>query len=277
MKRWMNAKSLFLIFGALATFAPISQAQLVEPPAGIDHQPWHALLQRYVDDRGLVDYATWQQSQADRKQLSGYLEQFAATDATPATGDERIASLINAYNAFTIDFILKNYPTESIRLLDDEFKGKRYRISGELWSAEDIEIETLRPLIGWKMHSVVVCAARGCPPLLNEAYFADDWEAKMEERYRIWLARPELNSYHPDRGWGSRGEVSISKIFSWHSVDFEDAVSVKDVLRRFGPETYSEFLDKAKYRIKHKDYHWGLNAQSDVGAEYKHSIFNSIF
>jgi hypothetical protein len=264
-------------FLALVPLAPGIYAQTVQAPAGIDHQPWHELLQRYVDDRGLVDYAAWQQSQADRKQLSDYLEQFAATDATPATGDERTASLINAYNAFTIDFILENYPTESIRLLDDEFKGKRYPIAGELWSAEDIELETLRPLIGWKMHSVVVCAARGCPPLLNKAYFAEDWEAKMEARYRLWLTRPDLNSYHPDRGWSSRGEVDISKIFSWHSVDFEGEVSIQDVLRRFGPERYSEFLDKGKYRIKYKDYHWGLNDQSDVGADYEHSIFNSIF
>ncbi|MFP4260636.1 MAG: hypothetical protein ACLFS1_06105 [Opitutales bacterium] len=172
---------------------------------------------------------------------------------------------------------MENYPTRSIRLLDNEFKGKRYRIAGELWSAEDIELATLRPLIGWKMHSVVVCAARSCPPLLNEAYFADDWESKMEERYRLWLARPDLNSYHPDRGWGSRGEVEISKIFSWHSVDFEGAVSVRDVLHRFGPEKYASFLKKADYRIKSKDYHWGLNDQSDLGANYEHSIFNSIF
>mgnify|MGYP005845549241 FL=1 len=252
-------------------------AQLVETPQGIDHQPWHELVQRYVDERGLVDYQSWRQSQADSTKLRDYLEQFADNAKAPATGDERIASLINAYNAFTIQFILEHYPTKSIRLLDDEFKGKRYRIGGKVWSAEDIELATLRPLIGWKMHSVVVCAARSCPPLLDEAYFADDWEVKMKERYRLWLARPDLNSYHPERGWGSRGEVEISKIFSWHSVDFKDAVSIQDVLRRFGPGNYSEFLNKGDYRIKSKDYHWGLNDQSDVGADYKHSIFNSIF
>ncbi|HKK17753.1 MAG TPA: hypothetical protein VJ952_03645 [Opitutales bacterium] len=85
-------------------------------------------MQCYVDDRGLVDYRSWKESQADLDKLRSYLDQFAPADSEAATGDERIASLINAYNAFTIDFILKNYPTKSIRLLDDEFKGKRYRI-----------------------------------------------------------------------------------------------------------------------------------------------------
>jgi len=252
-------------------------AQPVEPPKGIDHQPLNELLARYVNDQGLVAYAAWKESPEDRKNLRNYLAQFNAVGSEAAMGDERIASLINAYNAFTISFILDNYPTESIRLLDDEFKGKRYPIAGKLWSAEDIEIATLRPLIGWKMHSVVVCAARSCPPLLNEAYFADDWEEKMEERYRLWLARPDLNSYHPDRGWGSRGEVDISKIFSWHKVDFKGKVSVQDVLARFGPEKHKTFLEKADYRIKYKDYHWGLNDQSDLGADYKHSFLKSLF
>lgn len=271
------SKHTWLCYLASMLVVSNATAQLVETPAGIDHQPWDELVQRYVDDRGLVDYQSWKESTADLKKLRSYLEQFAPAGTEAATGDERIASLINAYNAFTIDFILKNYPTRSIRLLDDEFKGKRYRIAGKLWSAEDIELATLRPLIGWKMHSVVVCAARSCPPLLNEAYFAEDWEDKMEARYRLWLARPDLNSYHPKRGWGNRGEVEISKIFSWHSVDFEKKVSVRDVLRRFGPKAHADFLIKDDYGIKYKDYHWGLNDQSDLGADYEHSIFNSIF
>jgi hypothetical protein len=65
-------------------------------------------------------------------------------------------------------------------------------------------------------------------------------------------------------------------IFSWHSVDFENEVSACDVLRRFGPEDETRFLEKVDYKIKDKDYHWGLNNQSDLGADYEHSIFNKI-
>lgn len=65
--------------------------------------------------------------------------------------------------------------------------------------------------------------------------------------------------------------------FSWHSIDFEGDVSVRDVLRRFGPEKHAAFLKKAEFRIKYKDYHWGLNDQSGLGKDYEHSIFNSLF
>jgi hypothetical protein len=266
-----------LLLGFALSLTPVLASALPSVPANINHAPWDALTRTYVDARGLVDYEKWHQTSEDRAKLDAYLEAFAPVPDEAAEGDDLIASLINAYNAFTIHFILENYPTRSIRLLDNEFKGKRYRIGGQLWSAEDIELETLRPLIGWKMHSVVVCAARSCPPLLNEAYFADDWESKMEERYRLWLARPDLNTYHPDRGWGNRGEVEISKIFSWHSVDFEGPVSVEDVLKRFGPENYASFFKRADYRIKYKDYHWGLNDQSELGKDYSHNIFRSLF
>lgn len=261
----------------LMLMTPAFGKAIVQVPQGIDHALWDQLLQKHVNERGLVDYRAWHASKEDRAKLDDYLKQFSSHSEQRAQGDERIAALINAYNAFTIDYVLDHYPTKSLRLLDDEFKGKHYRISGTLYSAEDIELETLRPLIGWKMHSVVVCAARSCPPLLNRAYFPEDWEKKMEARYKVWLSRPELNSYHPDRGWGSRGEVEISKIFSWHSVDFEGDVSVQDVLRRFGPPEHSGFLSKAAYRIKYKDYHWGLNDQSDLGKDYEHSIFKSLF
>jgi len=265
------------MLACLLIVTPAFGKAMVEVPQGIDHSAWDQLLQKYVNENGMVDYRAWHASNEDRAKLDKYLKQFSEKGEKSARGDERIAALINAYNAFTIDYILDNYPTESLRLLDDEFKGKHYLISGTYYSAEDIELETLRPLIGWKMHSVVVCAARSCPPLLNRAYFPDDWEEKMEERYRLWFARPDLNSYHPDRGWGSRGEVEISKIFSWHSVDFEGEVSIRDVLRRFGPPEQSDFLSKGKYRIKYKDYHWGLNDQSGLGKDYEHSIFNSLF
>ena len=38
-----------------------------------DHRSWDALLQKYVDQDGNVDYATWQSNQQDRSTLMSYL------------------------------------------------------------------------------------------------------------------------------------------------------------------------------------------------------------
>ncbi|MCH8474966.1 MAG: DUF547 domain-containing protein [Opitutales bacterium] len=246
---------------------------LPDVPAGIDHEEWDRLLGEYVDDRGLVDYGGWKNSGEDVEALKAYLAQFAPRPEEAAEGDDKIASLINAYNAFTIEFILDHYPTESIRLLDDPFDGKHHLVGGQKVSVDDIEHEMLRPIIGWKVHSVVVCAARSCPPLLNSAYRADTWEDQMEERYRTWLAREDLNEYDTGR---FRSTVEVSRIFRWYSEDFTGSHSIENVLRRFGPEEYQDFLS-GNFRVTYQDYHWGLNDQSDLGKDYSHSAIRSLF
>lgn len=89
--------------GALLLFVGLSAA-MPEAPAGIDHDPLDRLLQEYVDDKGLVDYGGWKENDQDFAALKDYLSQFAPEPEEPATGDDKIASLINAYNAFTIEF-----------------------------------------------------------------------------------------------------------------------------------------------------------------------------
>lgn len=261
------------VIGATLLFGVGQAFSLPDVPAEIDHDPLDALLQKYVDGRGLVDYGRWKNNSEDLDTLRRYLAQFAPRPETPARGDDKIASLINAYNAFTIGFILENYPTESIRLLDDPFEGKRHRIGGELVSVDDIEHGMLRPMIGWKVHAVVVCAARSCPPLLNRAYRAESWETQMEERYRTWLSREDLNAFDTGR---FRSAVRISRIFNWYSEDYTGEHTIEAVLRRYGPEKYQEFL-AGNFSISYQSYHWGLNDQSEVGTNYRHNPLRNLF
>ena len=45
-----------------------------------DHRTLDALLQKYVDQNGNVDYATWQTNQQDRATLMGYLRGMNSLD-----------------------------------------------------------------------------------------------------------------------------------------------------------------------------------------------------
>ncbi|WFB37893.1 DUF547 domain-containing protein [Kiritimatiellota bacterium B12222] len=243
----------------------------VKVPAHIDHSPFTALLQTYVNDQGLVDYKAWKNSPEDLARFENYLKQFAST-APQAKDEDKIASLLNAYNAFTLKLILDHYPIESIRLLKDPFGAPQHLIGGRKVSLDEIEHDTLRPLIGWKVHAMVVCAARSCPPLYSEAYSADDWENQMHSRYRVWLARTDLNSYQP-----ASNTVTISKIFDWYADDYEGQNALPLVLTRYAPASAEAFLQKQTYKIRYQPYHWGLNDQSDLGKNYKHSIFKTLF
>lgn len=103
-------------------------------------------------------------NKADVNALDAYLKQFSEKPQTPATGDDEAASLINLYNATTIRWILANYPTESIMALTDSFGAKRHEIGGRQASLNDIEHGTVRPLLGYRAHAVLVCSRRRSTP-----------------------------------------------------------------------------------------------------------------
>jgi hypothetical protein len=242
----------------------------VEVPAGIRNEVYDRLLKKYVDERGLVNYTGWKQNSADLAALDNYLKQFAATAQPAATGNERAASLVNAYNGLVLRWIIANYPTESIWQLKDSFKGKRHQVGGKNVSLNDIENSALRPSIGWRTHSVLVCAARSCPPLQRSAYAADGFEEQDAAAFRAWLGREDLNDFLPDEN-----RVEISSIFKWFKSDFDKGGGVPKVLGIFAPQTVRRFAASGTYQIKYLSYNWGLNDQGSHGRNY--SKANLIF
>src|SRR5438876_9910054 len=115
---------IILTFGlTLVSAARAQTGEKVDVAAGINHDEFDRLLKKYVNEQGLVNYGAWKQNNADLSALDEYLHQFAARTDPPsvasatsgATGNaaqrnETAASLVNAYNAFTLRWILANYP-----------------------------------------------------------------------------------------------------------------------------------------------------------------------
>jgi hypothetical protein len=262
-----------LIMALLASFfSPLRAAPTINVPAGIETKPWDALLKKYVNDRGMVAYEKWKSDGADMKALDTFLERYALAPSQPATGAEEIAALVNAYNAFTIRWILQNYPAESIRALDDSFGGARWKVGGRTVSLDEIEHKNLRPLIGWKVHATIVCAARRCPPLQREAFTAENLDARIEQSYRAWLGREDLNRFEP-----AANRATISPIFKWFKGDFTGDGELSNVLVRYAPERFRAFLEKPGVKIEYLEYNWGLNDQSGRGTEYRASLLDRLF
>ncbi len=258
--------------GGAAEGATQPEAGLVQTPKNIDHRSFDDLLKKYVDEKGLVNYAAWKKSAADLKALRDYTEKFSAREPF-ADGNERVASLINAYNALTLRWILENYPTDSIQELDHSFKGKRNVVGGQTVSVDDIEHQTLRPLLGYRAHAVLVCAARSCPPLSRDAYRADVLDKQLDEAMRRWLARPDLNQFDP-----AKKTAKVSSLFKWFKDDFGGkGEGVQAVLGKYAPPQYQSFLRSPDVKIDYVDYHWGLNDQSGHGQDYKRSWAKKLF
>ncbi len=264
---------LFVITACIGFAAHAQTGEYVDVRSGINHDEFDRLLKKYVNERGLVNYGAWKQNAADISALDNYLKQFADKIDKPAQGNEKAASLADAYNAFVLRWILSNYPTESIWQLKDSFSGKRNEIGGRNVALDGIEHGTLRPLIGYRTHAVLVCAARSCPPLQRFAYTAETFEEQNDRAYRSWLAREDLNKFSPDEK-----KVEISSIFKWFKQDFE-AGGLPKILGRYAPQSVREFAVSGKYEIKYLPYNWGLNDQGPHGRNYGRAnlLFDNIF
>jgi Protein of unknown function, DUF547 len=275
-KLWISITIFGLIFVAITTRA--QKGENVDVAAGVHHDELDRLLKKYVNEQGLVNYGAWQREAADITALDNYLKQFAAkidppshgsgAAGNPGQGNEKAASLVNAYNAFVLRWILSSYPTESIWQLKDSFSGKRNEIGGRKVSLDDIEHGTLRPLIGYRAHAVLVCAARSCPPLRRFAYTADKFEEQDDLAFRAWLGREDLNKFLPNER-----KVEISSIFKWFRQDFEKTGGIPKILGRYAPESVREFAASGNYQINYRPYNWGLNDQGSHGRNYSQAQF----
>ena len=264
-----------LTFGfTLVSAARAQTGENVNVSAGINHDEFDRLLKKYVNEQGLVNYGAWKQNAADLSTLDEYLKQFAAKIDNPAQGNEKTGTLINAYNAFMLRWILANYPTESVWSLKDSFTAKRNEIGGSKVSLDDIEHGTLRPLIGYRAHAVLVCAARSCPPLQRFAYTADKFEEQNDRAYQAWLARADLNKLLPNEK-----KVDISSIFKWFKQDFDKTGGVPKILGHYAPQSVREFAASGKYDTKYLPYDWGLNDQGPHGRNYSRAqlLLDNIF
>ena len=232
--------------------------------AGIDHTEWTRLLGAYVNPKGLVDYARWKSTPADREALRAYLAQIARPPSPEAQGDEKDAALVNAYNALAISWILERYPTESIQSLPKSFTAARHRVGGREVTLDDIEDGTLRPDLGFLVHGALVCAARSCPPLAREAYRPDRLRSQLSFAMLRWLARPDLNSFEP-----AEHRARVSSIFRWNAADFEkEKGGLRGVLSLYAPDPARAFVVEPATKIDYMPYDWGLNDQGLHGWRY---------
>lgn len=274
MKKLLLAFSLLLLVVVGARAQGNMSGDPVSVRAGIKHDAYDKLLKKYVNERGLVNYSVWKANASDMTALNDYLKQFAAPAEPAASGNERAATLANGYNAFVLQWILANYPTDSIWQLKDSFKAKRHAVGGRMVALNDIEHGALRPSIGYRAHAILVCAARSCPPLQRDAYAAGSFDAQDAHAFTAWLGRDDMNQFFP-----KEKRVEISSIFKWFKSDFEKAGGVPKILGRYAPENVHAFAGSGAYEIKYKGYNWGLNDQGAHGRHYSKTnlIFDNIF
>ena len=238
-----------------------------------EHATWTALLASHVrwnaaGTASTVDYAGVAR---DRAALDAYRAALAAVtrnelDAWPEA--DRLAFLVNAYNAHTIALVLTRYPDlASIKDLGgwitSPWKQRFFELLGEPRSLDDVEHRMIRGGVGAReprVHFALNCASVGCPALRPEAYRGDALEAQLADQTRRFLSDRTRNRFD-----AAAGRLEVSKIFDWYGDDF---VRAAGSVGRFLAPHAALLSDDAGARVNIEaaavpivflDYDWALN------------------
>ncbi len=230
----------------------------------VKHDSWDSLLQKYVDEDGMVNYQDWQNNETDRALLQTYLESLSQANPN-AKSDEKakLAYWINAYNALTVEGILRVYPTTSIRnhtarLIGYNIWKNLYLYSGSSKiNLDSIEHQVLRKMNEPRIHFAIVCASIGCPRLLNRAYTADDLEDQLTANATDFFSRSQnLKIDTKD------SILYLSSIMSWFGSDFGDSTTKQvQTIAPYMSKEAKAFVAKGNFSVRYLDYDWDLNKQ----------------
>jgi hypothetical protein len=249
-----------------------------------DHAVFDSLLQKYVT-KGLVNYQALKANPALMAKYLKQLEQVNATDFENWQREEKITFWINAYNAITIEGILRNYPIQggsilarirfsrnSIRQISDFWDTVYIKVMGRDLTLNQIEHKILRKQFkDPRVHFAIVCASIGCPVLESRAFFTEGLEHRLDQAARNFINDPEKVRLDKEKN-----VLYLSSIFDWYKEDFIASDNAEKYIGRYDkeergviefiikllPEEKRIYIKENQSEIKYLDYDWSLNEQS---------------
>jgi hypothetical protein len=253
---FVRSALLLALFLGLA-FAPAEAASFDHR-----HTALTSLLTNEVQN-GRVNYSSLK---ANPAALDRYLDALAAVpkaDFDQWEENQRLAFLINLYNATTLKLIVDYFPVAGIKdiggLFGSPWKQKVVRLFGSITTLDAVEHGMIRRDFSEpRIHFALVCAANSCPPLRSEAYVADRLDTKLTDQGRRFLAESQKNRIDVDAR-----VAYLSPIFSWYAADFEKkSGSALNFIEPFLSENARLAVAKGDFKVRFTDYDWSLNDQT---------------
>lgn len=198
---------------------------------------------KYVSG-GRVDYSA---IQSDKVILNALNEMIKNANLADVSKDTKLAFYINTYNILVIQNVVSHLPLSSPLDVKGFFDVIKFSVAGESVTLNDIENKKLRP--DPRVHFVLVCAAKGCPKLINEAYMPDKVQAQLTAQTKKALNDADFIRFDADAK-----KVFVSQIFDWYKTDFlKNNASIRDFINSYRTEIPSD------YSFEFYNYNWELN------------------
>ena len=244
---------------------------LVPAQTPFHHSILDTVLFSHVNDAGLVDYASLQK---DRTMLDSYIDSIGSV--SPQSHPERFASSahqlaywINVYNALVLRGIIDAYPIESvkdIKLFNGFFNRQTWNVGGRPLTLDEIENDIIRPQFKEpRIHFVLNCGAKSCPPLENRAFTGASLEYRLEKAVMRFTASEDFFELRED-------QLILSKIIDWYRSDFHhqkpsnnpQSTVIDPLISYFIPyadPSMRDLLRQPTLNVEFRDYDWSLNKQ----------------
>lgn len=239
------------IHSLITTLLLVASANLLQAEEPKAYQEYARLLDTYVTPTG-VKYKEWHKNKEDVKALDAVLKAFSKTDLEALNRSEQKAFYINLYNAGMLQAVLDHYPIKTVTTIVPDFgifKKKYIKLNGKKLSLDGIEKGTLlKHYHDPRIHFVVNCASRSCPPLADYPYRGESLEEQLDKQTRIFAESTE--AVQIDK---KNKTLKFTQLLQWYAKDFKP----------HSPEAYfnqyrSEKLPR-KYKTDWINYNWSLN------------------
>ncbi|MES2795616.1 MAG: DUF547 domain-containing protein [Bacteroidota bacterium] len=224
----------------------------------VDHSAWTAILKKNVNTQGMVNYKALA---ADPTALNAYLAVLSQNEPTKKwTTNEKLSFWINAYNAFTIKLILDYYQGGKLKSIkdigtiipipriNDGWSKAFIKIGTKTLSLNNIEHDIIRKQFAEpRIHVALVCAAKSCPKLRNEAFMPIQLHAQLDDQFYDFVNDPTKNVVRAN-------SATISPIFDWYGSDFTKTKPMADWINK-----YAKTKMASETKINFGEYNWELN------------------
>ena len=210
----------------LLTLFVTSCATLVEMPpisrevSAMDaDSAWAAVLGRFVDDQGRVDFEGVRDRPDDLHVYVRYVSQTSPKRQPDrfALDRDRLAFYINSYNALSMYNILDTGIPDTLAALRKIrfFFLKKLVVGGEALSLYKYENEIIRKLGDERIHFALNCMSAGCPRLPRKPFTAKGLDAELNaEAHRFF---GEERNVRVD---AAARKVYLSEILKFYTEDF---------------------------------------------------------
>ncbi len=220
---------------------------------------WSAVLNKFVDDEGRVDFEKLAQ---DREQLDKFVSYIASASPASDPGkfagrDAVIAYHLNAYNALAMHGVIeKGIPSgfNSFFKRAAFFKFRKIIIGGEKTSLYDYENDVIRPLGEARVHFALNCMVKDCPRLPREPFLAATLERQLQSASVEFFNKEKHLRLDLDKKI-----VHVSSILDFYTEDYVSSGKARDLVPYIN--RFREKPVPVDFKVKFIPYDWTINQQ----------------